>query len=76
MMKAGVWLNKHGKKYKHLSKEERLALYKTTPVWCEDCYNFKPHFHPDELDRINCNQKPKRIFVDSLWDWNANGVKK
>jgi protein gp37 len=74
MMKAGVWLKKHRIEYKHLPKEERLALFRKTPVWCEGCYDFRPHFHPEELDRIKCNQKPKRIFSDSLWDWNCEGI--
>ena len=35
------------------------------------CYNFRPHFHPERLDQINPNQRPKKIFLDSMWDWNC-----
>ena len=75
MMKAGVWLKKQGIPYRHLPQKERLEMYRKTPVWCEDCYNFRVHFHPEELNRITPQDKPKKIFMDSLWDWNANAVK-
>ncbi len=75
MMKAGVWLKKQGIPYRHLRQKERLELYRKTPVWCEDCYNFSVHFHPDELNKITPQDRPKKIFMDSLWDWNAEGVK-
>ena len=75
MMKAGVWLKKQGIPYRHLPQKERLEMYRKTPVWCEDCYNFRVHFHPDEVAKIAPQDKGKRIFVDSLWDFNANGVK-
>lgn len=42
---------------------------------CNLCYQFTPHPHLERLDKLNPNQKPKRIFLDSMWDWNAKGVK-
>ncbi len=42
---------------------------------CIDCYEFKPHDHLKRLEQIKPTQKPKKIFIDSMWDWNSNGVK-
>jgi len=41
---------------------------------CKLCYEFIPHPHLERLDKLNPNQKPKKVFIDSMWDWNANGV--
>lgn len=38
---------------------------------CPDCYDFYPHFHSSRLDDITPRQKPKKIFIDSMWDWNC-----
>lgn len=43
---------------------------------CELCYNFIPHPHLERLDQIKPTQMPKKIFIDSMWDWNAKGIKK
>lgn len=38
---------------------------------CQDCYDFKPHAHLERLEQLSPTQKPKRIFIDSMWDWNC-----
>lgn len=43
---------------------------------CMLCYKFIPHPHLERLDQLTPTQKPRRIFLDSMWDWNANGVKR
>jgi protein gp37 len=42
---------------------------------CELCYQFVPHPHLERLDQPSRIRKPSRIFIDSMWDWNAEGVK-
>jgi protein gp37 len=42
---------------------------------CQLCYDFVPHPHLERLDHLDPKQKPARIFIDSMWDWNAEGVK-
>jgi protein gp37 len=41
---------------------------------CELCYQFIPHPHLERLDQLNPKQKGRRIFMDSMWDWNSPGV--
>ena len=41
---------------------------------CERCYQFTPHPHLQRLNQLKPSQKPKKIFIDSMWDWNADGV--
>jgi protein gp37 len=41
---------------------------------CELCHQFIPHPHLDRLGQLNPKQKAKKIFVDSMWDWNGEGV--
>lgn len=43
---------------------------------CRLCYEFIPHPHLERLEKLNPSQKPKKIFIDSMCDWNANGVKR
>lgn len=43
---------------------------------CLLCYEFVPHPHLERMEHLNPAQKPRRIFIDSMWDWNADGVKK
>lgn len=43
---------------------------------CKLCYDFIPHPHLERLDQLKPTQKPKRIFLDSMWDWCSAGVKK
>ena len=38
---------------------------------CSQCYDFIPHPHLERLDKLNPRQKPKKIFIDSMWDWNC-----
>jgi len=35
------------------------------------CYDFYPHPHLERLNKIKPSQKPKKIFIDSMWDWNC-----
>ena len=42
---------------------------------CRLCYDFVPHPHIERLEQLTSRQKPKKIFLDSMWDWNADGVK-
>jgi len=41
---------------------------------CQLCYQFVTHPHMERLDQITPRQKPKKIFIDSMWDWNADGI--
>jgi len=36
---------------------------------CQLCYDFVPHAHLERLDKLSPKQKPKKIFIDSMWDW-------
>jgi protein gp37 len=39
---------------------------------CMDCYNFKPHIHPERLGQPLKVKKPSLIFADSMGDfWDA-----
>ncbi len=38
---------------------------------CNLCYEFTPHAHLERLNTLNPKQKPKKIFIDSMWDWNC-----
>lgn len=42
---------------------------------CALCYQFIPHPHLNRLTQLNPRQKPRKIFIDSMWDWNGAGVK-
>jgi protein gp37 len=42
---------------------------------CQLCYQFTPHPHLERLDQLLSIRNPSRIFIDSMWDWNAEGVK-
>ena len=39
------------------------------------CYDFIPHPHLERLDEIKPTQKPLKIFIDSMWDWNCKDNK-
>ncbi|MBN1386355.1 DUF5131 family protein [Candidatus Woesearchaeota archaeon] len=39
--------------------------------WCQLCYKFVPHAHLERLDKLKPTQKPKKIFIDSMYDWNC-----
>jgi protein gp37 len=38
---------------------------------CQDCYDFKPHAHLERLEQLKHLKKPRKIFIDSMWDWNC-----
>lgn len=42
---------------------------------CPQCTEFKPHSHLSRLRKILPGQKPQRIFINSMWDWNDPFVK-
>jgi len=42
---------------------------------CGMCYDFEPHPHLERLNQLTPKQKPRKIFIDSMWDWNGEGVK-
>jgi len=41
---------------------------------CNLCYQFVPHPHLGRLKALSSRQKPRKIFLDSMWDWNSSGV--
>jgi len=41
---------------------------------CSLCYQFVPHPHLERLKDLSPRQKPARIFMDSMYDWNGHGV--
>lgn len=43
---------------------------------CSLCHQFIPHPHLDRLNQLTRRQKPRKIFIDSMWDWNGEGVEK
>jgi protein gp37 len=42
---------------------------------CQLCYEFKVHPHLERLKQLSPRQKPQRIFINSMWDWNAIDVR-
>ena len=42
---------------------------------CSLCHQFIPHSHLERLNDLSPRQKPARIFMDSMYDWNGQGVK-
>jgi protein gp37 len=67
-MECARWLRENGVEFKHLSTSERIKLYQNTPVWCQDCWDFRPHIHQNGKE-IKLSKKPKSYFIDSMWDW-------
>jgi len=41
---------------------------------CNLCHQFIPHPHLERLKNMSPRQKPARIFMDSMYDWNGHGV--
>ncbi len=41
---------------------------------CSLCHQFTPHPHLDRLNHVTPRQKPARLFMDSMGDWNSTGV--
>jgi hypothetical protein len=41
---------------------------------CNQCHQFVPHPHLERLKDLSPRQKPKKIFIDSMWDWNSSRV--
>ena len=42
---------------------------------CILCHKFSPHEHLERLKQLTPRQKPMKVFIDSMWDWNSPGVK-
>lgn len=59
----------HGCVYCYARQQAKRQLHR-----CKLCYTFKVHPHLERLEKITPRQKPKKIFIDSMWDWNAVGV--
>lgn len=59
----------HGCDYCYARRQAKRFLHR-----CKLCYDFVPHPHLERLSQLTPRQKPKRIFMDSMWDWNAEGV--
>lgn len=76
MMQAGSWIRRNEDSdltklfVKNMPFEDRLEIYRKTPVWCEDCFQFKPHTHLERLEQIKPKQLPRSYFVGSIADWN------
>lgn len=41
---------------------------------CNLCHQFVPHPHLERLKDLSPRQRPARIFMDSMYDWNGRGV--
>lgn len=41
---------------------------------CQKCYDFTPHPHLERLRQLSPRQKPAKIFMDSMYDWNCKDV--
>jgi protein gp37 len=41
---------------------------------CKLCHDFIPHPHLSRLNHLTIRQKPRKIFIDSMSDWNGTGV--
>jgi protein gp37 len=59
----------HNCSYCYARRQAKRFLHR-----CKLCYDFVPHPHLERLSQLTPRQKPKRIFMDSMWDWNAEGV--
>lgn len=75
LMQAGAYLTRKEIPYKHLPENKRLERFKQSLVWCQGCYDYEPHEHLDRLEQLTPRQKPMKVFIDSMWDWNSPGVK-
>jgi protein gp37 len=57
----------HGCPYCYARKQAKRKMHV-----CKLCYEFKPHSHLERLEKLNNKQKAKKIFIDSMWDWNCS----
>lgn len=73
-IRASRYLIEQGIPYKHLPVEERMKMYRSTPVWCQDCWDFKPHLH-GRIEDVKLLNTPKSYFIDSMWDFNCKDNK-
>lgn len=74
LMQAGAYLTRKEIPYKHLPENKRLERFKQSLVWCQGCYDYNPHEHLERLEQLTPRQKPMKVFIDSMWDWNSPGV--
>jgi len=56
----------HGCKYCYARRQAKRRKQS-----CELCYQFVPHAHLERLEQLNSKQKAKKVFIDSMWDWNC-----
>ncbi len=59
----------HGCPYCYARKQAKRQRQR-----CEMCHSFTPHPHLDRLNQLNPRQKPRKIFIDSMWDFNCTTV--
>ena len=59
----------HGCSFCYARRQAKRFLHR-----CKLCYDFIPHSHLERLNQLSPKQKPMKVFMDSMWDWNANGV--
>lgn len=52
----------------------RVAKRTGAITGCQDCADFRPHFHPERLADVTPRQKPRVIFAGSMCDFWSNGV--
>lgn len=41
---------------------------------CQLCYDFVPHEHLERLKQLTPRQRPMKVFIGSMTDWNSPGV--
>ncbi len=54
----------HGCEYCYARRQAKRQKHR-----CQKCYEFIPHPHLERLEQITPRQKPKKIFIDSMWDF-------
>jgi protein gp37 len=59
----------HGCDYCYAQKQAKRQKQR-----CELCYQFIPHPHLERLSQLNPKQKARKIFIDSMWDFNSTRV--
>lgn len=61
----------HGCIYCYAEKQSKRQKHR-----CDLFHKFIHNPHLERLNALKPTQEPMKIFIDSMWDWNSNGVKK
>lgn len=61
----------HGCQYCYARKQAKRKMH-----ICKLCYDFVPHPHLERLEALKPNQKPKKVFINSMWDFNCRENKR